>query len=132
MLSTFDWTPEAADRVLEVPHGFMRDRTQTRVEDLATKRGAGIIDAQLVEDGIEAGKVMMEEMVKAQDAAAAAAASEAKGSNGSPADGQASSANATEGKCPFSGAVENSEGNVGLYLNEVGLMPELAARKKKS
>ncbi len=126
MLSTFEWTPEASQRVLQVPHGFMRDRTQTRVEELATERKVRNIDLQLVEDGIEAGKVMMEEMVKTQDEAAAS-------TNGNATHGKTvSSAVATEAKCPFAGAVEKSEGNVDLYLNEVGLMTELAARKKKN
>jgi nucleotide-binding universal stress UspA family protein len=136
VFSAFDWTPEAAERVLQVPHGFMRDRTQTRVEELATKRGAGIIDSQLVDDGIEVGKVMMEEMVKAQDAEAASAAAPAtNGSNGtkgkSTQGNGAAEATAADSKCPFSGAVEKSEGNVDLYLNEVGLMTELSSRKKK-
>ena len=129
VFSAFDWTPEAAGRVLQVPHGFMRDRTQTRVEELATKQGAAIIDLQLVEDGVEAGRVMMEEMVKEQDAANGDAGN---GSNGKKGDAQAASATAAEGKCPFSSAVEKSEGNVGLYLNEVGLMSELEARRKKN
>ena len=130
VFSAFDWTPEAAQRVLQVPHGFMRDRTQKRVEELATERGAGIIDLQLVEDGIQAGTVMMEELIKTQDAAAAQ--TNGNGANGNGATKQASTAEATEGKCPFSSAVEKGEGNVDLYLNEVGLMPELEARKKKN
>jgi len=135
LFSAFDWTPDAAQRVLQVPHGFMRDRTQTRVEDLATERGVGIIDSQLVVDGIEAGKVMMEEMVKAQDAAAAGALATNGKSNGNGTNGKtAASAQTAEdaSKCPFSGAVEKSEGNVDLYLNEVGLMTELSSRKKKN
>ena len=121
LFSGFDWTPEAAKRVLQIPHGFMRDRTQTRAEELATARNAGTIDLQLVEDGIDAGKVMMEEMIKAQDTAASSAKA------------TASTAKATEAdtKCPFGSAVEKSDGNVGLYLNEVGLMSEIEARKKK-
>ncbi|NIM02064.1 MAG: universal stress protein [Acidobacteria bacterium] len=127
LFSAFDWTPDAAQRVLQVPHGFMRDRTQNRVEELATERGVGIIDLPLVEDGIEAGKVMMEEMIKAQDAAAA----EANG-NGVQAKTANGNGEKAASKCPFSSAVEHSNGNVDLYLNEVGLMTELEARKKKN
>ena len=120
MFSAFDWTADAAERMLQVPHGFMRDRTQTRVEELATEREVTSIDLQLVEDGVEAGRVMMEEMVKAQDAEAAA--NEISRAT----DGKAAS------KCPFAGAMEKSDGNVEMYLNEVGLMSELEARKKKN
>jgi nucleotide-binding universal stress UspA family protein len=138
IFSAFDYTPEAAQRVLQVPHGFMRDRTQTRVEELATERGVGIIDLQLVEDGIETGKVMMEELIKAQDAAVAATEKTSNGGNGGNGNGAATQEAANgngktaEAKCPFSSAVENGDGNVGLYLNEVGLMTELEARKKKN
>ncbi len=72
---------------------------------------------------------MMEQMIKAQDAAAGA--STAKETNG--ANGESTHGNGEQpvSKCPFAGAVEKSDGNVDLYLNEVGLMTELEARKKK-
>ena len=76
---------------------------------------------------------MMEEMIKEQDAVAAAEAAKkaaqvvakaaVKPSNGN-------SAEAAGSKCPFSGAVEKSEGNTELYLNEVGLMQQFESRKK--
>jgi hypothetical protein len=63
LISTFDWTADAAARVLRVPAGFMRNKTQERIETLATERGAETIDLALVEDGIELGKKMMAEMI---------------------------------------------------------------------
>jgi nucleotide-binding universal stress UspA family protein len=63
LISTFDWTSEAAQRILRVPAGFMRNQTQERVEELARERNAAAIDLALVEDGIEIGKKMMAEMI---------------------------------------------------------------------
>jgi hypothetical protein len=47
----------------------MRNRTQDRVEALATERSATVIDLTLVEDGIEIGKQLMAEMLAQQGAA---------------------------------------------------------------
>src|SRR5215203_3964164 len=63
LISTFDWTDEAAQRVLRVPAGFMRTKTQERIEELARERAATAIDLPLVEEGIEIGKRMMAEMI---------------------------------------------------------------------
>jgi hypothetical protein len=63
LISTFEWTADAAQRVLRVPAGFMRDKTQERIEEIARDRDAATIDLALVEDGIEAGKRMMAEMI---------------------------------------------------------------------
>jgi hypothetical protein len=63
LISTFDWTADAAQRVLRVPAGFMRNKTQERIEELARERAASTIDLALVEDGIEIGKKMMAEMI---------------------------------------------------------------------
>jgi nucleotide-binding universal stress UspA family protein len=63
LISTFEWTSEAAQRVLRVPAGFMRNKTQERIEELARERAALSIDLALVEDGIELGKKMMAEMI---------------------------------------------------------------------
>ena len=59
LISTFEWTGDAAQRVLRVPAGFMRTRTQERIEELARERGVAAIDLPLVEEGIEIGKKMM-------------------------------------------------------------------------
>jgi hypothetical protein len=63
LISVFDWTADAAQRILRVPAGFMRSKTQERIEELARERAAGPIDLALVEEGIEIGKRMMAEMI---------------------------------------------------------------------
>jgi nucleotide-binding universal stress UspA family protein len=63
LISTFDWTNEAAQRIFRVPAGFMRSQTQERIEELARERAAAAIDLALVEAGIEIGKRMMAEMI---------------------------------------------------------------------
>src|SRR6476659_5879411 len=63
LISTFAWTDDAAQRVLRVPAGFMRNKTQERIEELARERAVTTIDLALVEDGIEIGKKMMAEMI---------------------------------------------------------------------
>jgi len=74
LISTFDWTNDAVQRIFRVPAGFMRSKTQERIEELARERaaacraealgeGGASIDLALVEDGIEMGKQMMAEMI---------------------------------------------------------------------
>jgi hypothetical protein len=63
LISTFGWTDDAVQRIFRVPAGFMRNKTQERVEELARERAATSIDLTLVEDGIEFGKKMMAEMI---------------------------------------------------------------------
>ena len=67
LISTFEWTADAAQRILRVPAGFMRSKTQERIEELARERAAATIDLALVEDGIEIGKKMMAEMISTYD-----------------------------------------------------------------
>jgi nucleotide-binding universal stress UspA family protein len=117
------WTDGAVERLFRVPSGFMRQRTQERVEELAANRAADVIDTQLVEDGIEAGRVMMEEVIQgleeAQAAQAAPPAPRPDG-NGNTADG---------GKCPFTGAAEGAAVEA-PSLNEVGPLAEMTARRR--
>jgi nucleotide-binding universal stress UspA family protein len=68
LISTFDWTQDAAQRILRVPAGFMRNKTQERIEELARERAASAIDLALVEEGIEIGKKMMAEMIASYSA----------------------------------------------------------------
>jgi hypothetical protein len=63
LISTFDWTNDAVQRIFRVPAGFMRTQTQERIEALARERAVAAIDLALVEDGIEIGKQMMAEMI---------------------------------------------------------------------
>jgi hypothetical protein len=44
----------------------VRDRTQVRVEELAVERALTVVTLQLMEDGIDFGRQMMAEMLKAQ------------------------------------------------------------------
>ncbi len=74
LISTFDWTSDAAQRILRVPAGFMRTKTQERIEELARERAATTIDLGLVEEGIEIGKKMMAEMIAGYSAPSPAAA----------------------------------------------------------
>jgi nucleotide-binding universal stress UspA family protein len=103
LISTFDWTDDAAQRILRVPAGFMRNKTQERIEELARERGAGTIDLALVEEGIEAGKRMMAEMMATYSSPGA-----------SPGPAPAGASPATAGMSPAAPAANGSG-----YLNEV-------------
>ena len=65
MISTFDYSAEAAQRILRVPAGFMRNKTQERVEGIARERALTAIDLALVEEGIEIGKQIMAQVIAA-------------------------------------------------------------------
>ena len=73
LISTFDWTNDAAQRILRVPAGYMRSKTQERIEELARERAVETIDLPLVEQGIEIGKQMMAEMIASYSAPGATA-----------------------------------------------------------
>jgi hypothetical protein len=87
LISTFDWTNDAAQRIFRVPAGFMRNKTQERIEELARERVVAAIDLALVEEGIEIGKKMMADMIASYSAPGAspanAAPSRAADGNGS-------------------------------------------------
>jgi hypothetical protein len=63
LISTFEWADDAAQRILRVPAGFMRNKTQERVEVLARERAATTIELALVEEAIEIGKKIMAEVI---------------------------------------------------------------------
>lgn len=111
LISTFDWTSDATQRVFRVPAGFMRNKTQERIEELARERAVTSIDLTLVEEGIEIGKRMMAEMI-ATYSPPATGASAAPPSNGSaPTNGSASNGDGqSNGSAPSNGSG---------YLNEV-------------
>jgi len=56
LISTFEWSDDAAQRILRVPAGFMRNKTQERVEALAMERAATAIGLELVEEAIDYGR----------------------------------------------------------------------------
>jgi nucleotide-binding universal stress UspA family protein len=68
LISAFEWTSDAAQRILRVPAGYMRNKTQERIEELARERAVQTIDLALVEQGIEIGKQMMAEMIASYSA----------------------------------------------------------------
>jgi hypothetical protein len=115
LVSRLAWTADAIPRILRVPAGFMRDKTQRRVEELAAEKGVGTVDFALVEEGIEHGKRMMAEMLG--QAAAAPAAAPAAGAPG-----------AAAGECPVDPR-EVAGRAAGPALNEVGLMGEIERRR---
>jgi nucleotide-binding universal stress UspA family protein len=110
LVSTFDWTDEAVQRIFRVPAGFMRGKTQERVEELARERAAMAIDLALVEAGIEIGKQMMAEMIATYSPPGASAGVAAR----------ASSDSVSTSRAPASA---NGAG----YLNEVSPLNALSA-----
>ena len=134
MLSRREWTERAIERVLRVPAGFMRDRTQARVEELAEERGAEKVDLALVEAGIEVGLQQMKEMVggaspemKAHDAAA-------KGDSEAqecPVDHEAEAASASAGNGKGNGSGNGSGDGWKPALNEVSVISEMERRRRE-
>jgi nucleotide-binding universal stress UspA family protein len=118
LISIFEWTNDAAQRILRVPAGFMRNQTQERVEELARERAAASIDLALVEEGIELGKRMMAEMIATYSSSGASpgVAAAARASAGAPA---ADSGAARDVSSPAA----NGRG----YLNEVSARPAMAS-----
>ncbi len=110
LISTFEWTSDAAQRVLRVPAGFMRNKTQERIEELARERAATTIDLALVEDGIEFGKRMMAEMISTYAAPGAAPGASHGATEAAPGAAAAASSEPPQ-KAAGAGA--------GGYLNEV-------------
>jgi nucleotide-binding universal stress UspA family protein len=98
LISTFAWTTDAVQRIVRVPAGYMRNKTQERIEELAGERAAGTIDLALVEEGIEIGKKMMAEMIASYNGPASTGANPA---------------------APSPAPSANGNGNGRGYLNEV-------------
>jgi nucleotide-binding universal stress UspA family protein len=109
LISPFDWTPDATQRIFRVPAGFMRAKTQERIEALARERGLSAIDLTLVEDGIEIGKQMMAEMIANYSAPSASTSTGAVAAPAAPL--------AQSGGAPRNVMVP--AGNGSGYLNEV-------------
>ena len=114
LFSELDWAGDAVERILRVPAGFMRNRTQNRIEELARERGLGAIDLALVEDGIEDGRQAMEEMIK--------------GYQTNPAPARSVMETAVP---PRMAVVEPASASpAGLPLNEVGIMAAMEAKRR--
>ncbi len=136
-LSRWTWTEKAVERTLRIPGGFMRDRTQTRIEEIAAERGVDEVDLALVEEGIEHGLEMMKEMVGAYGAGAAKPtppreAVEAAGAAVARPDPAAAAETCPvehEGGEPV--AASQDGGETKLALNEVGVMSEMEKRRRQ-
>lgn len=125
LVSRYDWTADAIPRILRVPHGFMRDRTQRRIEELAAERAVVTVDLALVEDGIEHGRRMMAEMLGQVEAAKAAEATPANG--GGNGNGHAAEANGAAA-CPVAPEPAPAQ-PLKPALNEAGVMGEIERRR---
>ncbi len=68
----YKWTPEAWARLERVPEGFMRDKTQGRMETAADGRNTTIITLEIAEEGVEVSRRAMEEAIRKQQAEKAA------------------------------------------------------------
>jgi len=125
LVSVLDWSEEAVERFFRVPLGFMRSRTQNRVEALAAEREADKIDLAMVEEALEESRRAMEEFVASEQGTIVAAAKDAP--------------KPAPGKCPFHDMAMDvvkrpemsQDAKDGVYLNEVGVMSELNSRRKE-
>ncbi len=59
-----EWTRDARERLEKVPTGYMRDCTQSLIEQHARSKGAIAITLQIANEGIESAKTQMEEAMK--------------------------------------------------------------------
>ena len=135
MLSTYEWSADATSRILRVPAGFMRDRTQERVELVAREKHISQIGIRTVEEGIELGRELMEQMIAAYEIG------KGDGTQANEVAEDETKAATEAGRCPFSALAEAgaSEAQVeaakdakaGAYLNEVGLMSALGQKRKE-
>jgi len=62
-LGDFEWTQAAINRLHRVPEGFMRDITQTKIEEYAREHQVQVITLEVAEQGIDVGRQMMAEMI---------------------------------------------------------------------
>ncbi len=111
LFSELDWTEDATARIQRVPAGFMRERTQARIEELAHERGSRQIDLECVEAGIELGLELMAQMVSQNDAESGQ---------------QGSDEHTAAAKCP---AVLKRGSEAREPLNEVSPINELTAMR---
>jgi hypothetical protein len=116
LFSTFEWSEDATLRILRVPSGFMRDRTQARIEELAGEQASRQVDLERVEAGVELGLQMMAEMVAQNDADSGEERSDER---------------ATAAQCPAASRRDSEARNSNREepLNEVSPMTELAAMR---
>ncbi len=130
VLSRFAWTEKAAARILRVPKGFMRDRTQGRIEELAAERDVEEVDLKLVEEGIELGLRMMKEMMSSFGAGAKEAPQEeaAKGPEVCPVAHDERAGSPAAAGAPAGAPAKNAGPQP---LNEVSVMSELDKERRE-
>ena len=118
LISAFDWSEDAVERILRVPTGFMRDRTQSRIEELALQEGSQQVDLARVESGIDLGLQTMAELV-AQEGE----------ETGSSVDEMPNEQTELAAKCPAIARTDTSsnQNSQAQPLNEVSELTELAA-----
>jgi nucleotide-binding universal stress UspA family protein len=116
LFSELDWTEDAIARIQRVPSGFMRERTQERIEELTREHGSRQVDLQRVEAGIELGLQMMAELVSQNDAESG----EERADEGAAA-AQCPAARSRNSEAPHSNRQEP--------LNEVSPITELSAMR---
>ena len=117
LFSSLEWSEDATLRILRVPAGFMRDRTQARIEELARQHGDPQIELARVEEGIELGLQTMAELI-------------AENGDGPESGNAEQSEQATAAaKCPAVGRteIEARKSHREQPLNEVSQLTELAA-----
>jgi len=127
LISTFEWTNDAAQRILRVPAGFMRNQVQERVEELARERATASIDLALVEEGIELGKQMMATMISAYSSSGASPGVATAASQASTDGAQVTSSAPTEVSSAARDVSTTVNGSG--YLNEVGSRPAVASEQ---
>ena len=108
--SNWQWDEDALARILRVPSGFMRDRTQQRVEQVAQEQGLESINMASVEEGLARGRDMMNDLLRQAGMIDQATPEQA----------------AKEGVCPFhvQGLAEQKSKSEEA-INEIGFMRQM-------
>jgi nucleotide-binding universal stress UspA family protein len=132
LLSAHTWSPEAVERLFLVPAGYMRDQTQRRAETLARENERVMIELTTVEQGIEIGRRMMEELLASPSVVKQPADSEKGDASICPFKG-IYTGGAVPDEHHATGANGKSNGDTGgeLYLNEVGILSTMMERRRK-
>ncbi len=146
LLSRLDWSERAIERVLRVPAGFMRDRTQKRVEELAAERDRRDVDFELVEEGIAFGLEQMKAMIGANGGASPEMKDHDGADHDSAAEAEPVASQPAAEECPVpveeraatepattepASTAPDNRGFAGgkPALNEIGVMTELERRR---
>ena len=113
LLSTCTWSEDAVQRVFRVPAGFMRNRTQDRIEKVAADRGITAITLEVVEAGIEYSRQLMAQMVESYQAKPEISRQEMA---------EEKAGKTAAGKSSNSGTRKDENREMPTPMNEVGVM----------